>query len=103
MPVISHLVLAASTNLDTWELIKNASGVVIGVMLLLAALSVISWFIIGYKFLFILRANNQSEQFLEVFWRSRDIQGIFTQAQQLNYSPLAHMFVAGYSELSKLQ
>src|SRR5688572_10318434 len=100
MQVFSHLALAAATNLDTWELIKNASGVVIGVMLLLCALSVASWFIIGYKFLYILRANNQSDQFLEIFWRSRDIQGIFNQAQHLNYSPLAHMFVAGYSELS---
>jgi biopolymer transport protein TolQ len=103
---MSHLmptVLAAANTLDTWDLISKASLVVKLVMLLLALMFVFGLVIIGYKFFYLNRASRQSEMFLEAFWRSRDIQAIYQQAQALNYSPVAHMFAAGYSELSKLQ
>jgi biopolymer transport protein TolQ len=96
-------VSAPTSNLDTWHLIRNASGVVIGVMSLLALMSVIGWYIIGFKYFFIQRAMSESESFLDAFWRSRDIEAIYKHAQALNRSPLSHLFVAGYSELSKLQ
>jgi biopolymer transport protein TolQ len=95
----SILTLAAANNLTLWELIRKASGVVTVVMLLLAAMSVVGWYIIGYKYWFLRRATNV---FLDAFWR-KDIQQIHVVAQQRRWSPLAHMFLAGYSELSKLQ
>jgi biopolymer transport protein TolQ len=101
---MSHLtynVLAAANTLDTWDLITKASLVVKLVMLLLALMFLFGLVIIGYKFFYLNRASRQSDMFLEAFWRSRDIQAIYQQAQALNYSPVAHMFAAGYSELSK--
>jgi len=98
-----NLAWAATANLDTWSLISHASGVVIGVMSLLALMSVIGWYIIGYKYFFLKRAMSESEEFQDAFWRSRDIEAIYKHAQHLNRSPLSHMFVAGYSELAKLQ
>jgi biopolymer transport protein TolQ len=97
------LALAAGTKLDTWDLIRNASGVVIGVMLLLCAMSLVGWYIIVYKWMVLGRAQRQSDQFLDAFWKARDITAIYQTAQQLEASPLARMFVAGYQELSKLQ
>lgn len=97
------LVLAATTNMDTWSLIKGASGVVIGVMVLLALMSLFSWYIIGYKYLFIAQATRESDAFNDAFWRSRDIEAIYKVAQGLSKSPLSHLFLAGYTELSKLQ
>jgi biopolymer transport protein TolQ len=96
------LTLAATSKLNTWDLIRNASGVVIVVMLLLAAMSVVGWYIIGYKYWFMRRATRETNDFLEAFWR-KDIQQIHVVAQQRRWSPLAHMFLAGYSELTKLQ
>ena len=93
----------ATNQLDVWHLIVNASGVVIAVMLLLVLMSVVGWYIIGYKYFFFARAIKQSEQFEEAFWRGRDIQQIFNTAQGLKHSPLSAMFLAGYSELAKLQ
>jgi biopolymer transport protein TolQ len=89
--------------MDLWSLISKASGVVMAVMALLVLMSLLGWVIIGYKFVYLVRAGTQSEVFLDAFWRSRDIQAIYQHAQTLHYSPIAHMFVAGYTELSKLQ
>ena len=94
---------AAANKLEVWDLIRNASGVVIGVMVVLGLMSVTTWYIIGYKYLAIQKAQRQSDQFEEAFWRGRDIQAIHGAAQGLRYSPLSLMFLAGYSELQKLQ
>ena len=101
-PLLS-LAAPATNQLDVWHLIVNASGVVIAVMLLLVLMSVVGWYIIGYKYFFFARAIKQSDQFEEAFWRGRDIQQIFNTAQGLKHSPLSQMFLAGYSELAKLQ
>jgi biopolymer transport protein TolQ len=94
---------AAANKLEVWDLIRNASGVVIGVMVLLGLMSLTTWYIIGYKYLAIQKAQRQSDQFEDAFWRGRDIQAIHGAAQGLRYSPLSVMFLAGYSELGKLQ
>jgi biopolymer transport protein TolQ len=100
---VYSLAQATAGKLDYWDLIKNASGVVMGVMVMLVAMSVIGWYVIGYKYFFFQRAIGQSEKFEEAFWRGRDIQQIFNTAQGLKHPPLSAMFLAGYSELSKLQ
>lgn len=96
------VLLPAASELDTWALIKQASGIVQGVMLLLCVMSVLCWYIIGYKFLFIRRAHRESELFTDSFWRSRDIDHIYKHAQALRRSPVSAMFLAGYTELAKL-
>jgi biopolymer transport protein TolQ len=93
---------AAANKLNTWDLIKNASGVVIFVMLVLLAMSVTCWYIIGYKLIYLRRATRESEEFLDGFWKL-DIAAVKERAQVLRWSPLSHMFLAGFAELSKLQ
>jgi biopolymer transport protein TolQ len=96
------LVTAAADGLDTWSLIANAGPVVKVVMSLLAAMSVVSWYIIGYKYLYFRRAIRESERFMDAFWRSKDIEQIYKQAQSLRRSPISAMFLGGYTELAKL-
>ncbi len=93
----------AAENLDIWYLIGRASWVVKGVMLLLVAMSIASWYIIGYKMKFLGQAGREDEEFLDSFWRTRDIEQIYKVAQNHTRSPVAAMFLAGYSELSKLK
>ena len=49
------------------------------------------------------RASASPPRFIESFWKSRDIEQIYKQAQALRNSPISQMFVAGYTELAKLQ
>lgn len=99
----NFLNLLAASELDLWSLVLQAHWVVKGVMLLLASMSVIGWYIIGYKYIHIRRADGESGKFLESFWRTRDIEQIYKQAQSYRNSPVSAMFLAGYTELAKLE
>jgi biopolymer transport protein TolQ len=101
MPGVS----AASTlaaNLDIARLFDQAHWIVKVVMLLLAVMFVVGLYIIIYKTMYIRRASSESNRFVDSFWRSRDIEQIYKQAQALRNSPVSQMFVAGYTELAKL-
>jgi biopolymer transport protein TolQ len=84
------------------RLFEQAHWIVKGVMVLLAIMFVVGLYIIIYKSLYIRRARQETERFTEAFWRSRDIEQIYKQAQALRNSPVSQMFVAGYTELAKL-
>jgi biopolymer transport protein TolQ len=96
---------AASTlaaNLDIVRLFDQAHWIVKTVMVLLAMMFVVGVYIIIYKGLYVRRATVESTRFTDSFWRSRDIEQIYKQAQALRNSPISQMFVAGYTELAKL-
>ncbi|MSP60586.1 MAG: protein TolQ [Myxococcales bacterium] len=92
----------AGETMDILPLIMNASGVVMGVLFLLISLSVVSWFIIGYKALYYARASSQSTRFLDAFWAAKRLDTVYQESEALADSPLAQMFKAGYVELTKI-
>jgi biopolymer transport protein TolQ len=98
----SLLTVAAAADTDLTSLITNAHWVVKAVLVLLGLMSVIGWYIIVYKYMYIRRAQQETARFLESFWRSRDIEQIYKHAQALQRSPISVMFLAGYTELAKL-
>jgi len=101
MPGVS----AASTlaaKLDIPELFQQAHWIVQTTMIVLAIMFVIGLYIIIYKTMYLSRATGESARFIDSFWRSRDIEQIYKQAQALRNSPVSQMFVAGYTELAKL-
>ncbi len=100
MPGVSATSIGA--NLDLVRLLSNAHWIVQAVMILLAIMFVIGLYIIIYKTLYLRRASDESNRFVESFWKSRDIEQIYKQAQALRNSPVSQMFVAGYTELAKL-
>jgi biopolymer transport protein TolQ len=100
MPGISSTL---AVSLDIVALFSQAHWIVKAVMLVLAAMFVIGVYIIIYKRLYIGRAAAESAKFTDAFWRSRDIEQIYKQAQALRNSPVSQMFIAGYTELAKLQ
>ena len=81
---------------------NQAHWIVKGVMVLLALMFVIGLYIIIYKWMYVRRATTESTRFTDSFWRSRDIEQIYKQAQALRNSPISQMFMAGYTELAKL-
>jgi biopolymer transport protein TolQ len=98
----THAAWALAANLDIARLFDQAHWIVKAVMLLLAFMFVVGLYIIIFKRMYIGRAAGESARFLESFWKSRDIEQIYKQAQMLRNSPVSQMFVAGYTELAKL-
>ena len=90
-------------KLDILSLVLQASGVVMGVLVLLAFFSLVSWYIIGYKLIYLHRAHSESDRFLEIFWRSKRLDAIYQSAEELRRSPISQVFKAGYIELSKIK
>ena len=91
-----------ATNLDLVHLFQKAHWIVQFVMIGLGVMFLGCIYIIIYKTMYVLRASRESTLFTESFWRSRDIEQIYKQAQALRNSPVSQMFVAGYTELAKL-
>ena len=81
---------------------NQAHWIVKVVMVVLAVMFVVGLYIIIYKTLYVRRATTESTRFTDSFWRSRDIEQIYKQAQALRNSPISQMFMAGYTELAKL-
>jgi biopolymer transport protein TolQ len=106
MPDFSNLVGvvvdAAKPDNDLLSLIKEAHWIVKITMGLLTAMFLFGVYIIIYKILYIRRATRETTLFNESFWRSRDIEQIYKNAQMLRNSPVSQMFLAGYTELAKL-
>ena len=88
---------------NPFSLALDATGVVLGVLIVLLMFSVTSWFVIGYKWLSLRRAQGQSIRFLETFWQSKRLDTIYQVSERLQHSPVSKVFRAGYVELSKLK
>lgn len=85
------------------ELIWQATIPVKIVITLLVLFSVASWYIIGYKALYLRRARLESDKFLKVFYDTRQLNVAAEEAAKLPRSPVSAVFRAGYDELRKLR
>jgi biopolymer transport protein TolQ len=82
-------------------LLSHVSGVAIGVLVLLAVFSLVSWAIILYKGVSLQRAHSQSRTFLDVFRKSTKFSEVNSVCVQLQASPLVGVFQAGYQEVNQ--
>lgn len=99
-----HVLLqAAEPKMDILALILSASDVVKVVLLLLVGMSVISWYIIGSKSLFLSRATSRSASFQDAFWRTQRLDDVWKLSEEAGPSPVSEVFRAGYVELAKLR
>jgi biopolymer transport protein TolQ len=72
------------------------------VMLLLLFFSIVSWSIIFMKFRLFRKVRLDSEDFLETFWASGNLNEAGEVAGDYPYSPEAAVFTAGFTELKKI-
>ncbi len=84
------------------EMILTAEPIIQLVLAMLIGMSITFWAIIASKARTVRRASQQSEDFLELFWRSRRLDHVYEQLGEFPAAPVAHVFKAGYVELSKL-
>jgi biopolymer transport protein TolQ len=83
-------------------IILGAGIIVKLVLLLLLTFSIISWAIILFKFFQVQRAKNDSERFMDFFWKSKRFDAIASQVDRFANSPLTVLFNEGYGELKKV-
>ena len=86
---------------DIIQMFINAGLVVKIVLLVLILFSVISWAIIFMKWRFFRNAEQETAYFLDLFWGSTDLAGIYKESNELLFSPVARLFKAGYSEIKR--
>lgn len=89
-------------ELNVITMFLGAGLTVKGVMLLLLAFSLYSWFIIFQKHSLFRRVRLESETFLESFWKCRDLAEAHKAAKEADTSPEAMIFKTAYHELQKL-
>lgn len=93
---------ASSSGMHILDLVTGSGPVVQGVLILLIVMSVVTWGIAYTKWGAIRKAKRQSDEFSDVFWSSRNLSEIEQSAKQLENSPIATVFDAGYRELMTL-
>src|SRR4051812_43887331 len=86
---------APGQPLDVFSLVMNATGAVLAVLFILISLSVVAWWIIGYKLIYFQRAERESVKFLDLFWEAKRLDLVYQQSEKLGRSPLTQMFRAG--------
>ncbi len=72
------------------------------VMLTLLTFSLVSWTIVVMKARLFKRVRLDSEDFLDTFWSSANLNEAHSAAQEFEYSPQAAVFVSGFGELQKI-
>jgi biopolymer transport protein TolQ len=92
-------------DLEIWTLIANASIVVKTVMVLLLAVSFMSWMFIFQKWFSIRRSVRQTGQFEREFWGGKDLNALYQGAVNHRHSigSLERIFEAGFREFAKLR
>lgn len=89
-------------QLTITEMVLNAGPVGQLVMLTLLIFSVVSWAIVIMKSRLLKKVRLDSEDFLESFWHSANLNEANEAAEEFEYSPQASVFIAGFTELQKI-
>jgi len=84
------------------NLITQASYVVKFVLLVLLFFSVFSWAIIFFKRSALRAATKQSQKFLKIFRKSRNLLEVNEAAKKFSFSPQAALFQSGFKDLAYL-
>lgn len=83
------------------HLILQAGFVVKSVLLILLFFSIISWAIIFFKQRYFSKAVRETEQFMRLFRSTSDLRNLYQTTRSLTLSPIANVFRAVYTEISK--
>ncbi len=98
-----YLITQGAQKVSAWELALQSGPMVKFVLLILIALSILCWAIIGFKLFQIRRARRESRLFLKSFWAGDSLEQVSISTKRFNSTPLVHVFRAGYSELERLR
>jgi len=87
---------------DIIQMIIHAGLMVKCVMAILFIFSLVSWTIIFMKWQLFRRAKKETEYFFDLFWEDTALEKIKEGCDDLEASPVAHLFRSGYAELKRI-
>jgi len=94
--------LNVHTDISFLSLVTQASAIVQAIMILLAGLSLWSWWQIFLKLFSLRMAARQTNHFEDEFWKGGDLNDLFQRASQKRRGgALEHIFAAGFREFAK--
>ena len=100
--LVSIFPVQSLPNGSILSIVMGAGLVVKGVMVILLLFSLICWAIIISKAVQLSRARKQTRLFFDAFGEARKFSLLYAEAKQFTFSPVAHVFKAGYAELSRI-
>jgi biopolymer transport protein TolQ len=89
-------------QLSITDMILHAGPIGQFVMLTLLLFSIWSWSIVFMKSRLYRKVRIDSEDFIETFWSSTNLSEANKSAEEFEHSPEAAVFIAGYTELQKI-
>jgi biopolymer transport protein TolQ len=87
---------------DIFQMIINAGPVVKFIMFILLLFSVVSWAIIFMKWRLLRKAREETTYFLDLFWDTAEMGKVYSESEDLPFSPVANLFRSGYSEIVRM-
>ena len=100
--VLGQNKVSMNVNTNAWDAILSASPVVQLTLLTLVGMSVICWAIFLAKRNQIKTAQAANQPFLDEFWRTNSLEGLYDRLPQFPDSSMARVFRAGFLELRKM-
>jgi biopolymer transport protein TolQ len=95
-----QLAMMEGSGVNLWEVVLHSGTVARVVLLILGVFSVVSWLLIFQKAVLLGRARRATEQFRNLFRRSKDWRELKAVSADHAASPLLGLFTAGYSEVT---
>jgi biopolymer transport protein TolQ len=77
----------------------QAGPIVFMVLLILVAMSIVSWAIAATKWFYLRKIAGTSDRFIASFWDSRSLNDLNSRLSDYPYSPVREVFRNGYAEL----
>lgn len=94
---------AGSSGINVFEQVIASSGMVLMVLVLLIAMSLVCWFIIGLKIWWFRKIRLQTENFIQAFWYSQDLDEVREAANRYSDSPVSRIFSSAHTEIKRNQ
>tara|TARA_B100000029_G_scaffold249548_1_gene246460 strand:+ start:750 stop:1817 length:1068 start_codon:yes stop_codon:yes gene_type:complete len=92
---------SGKTNAGVMQYVRDGGAVITSVLIILVALSVLSWLLIVAKVRQIGRAKSQTDSFLTAFNQARTFTDARASAESYQQSPAVSMYHAARSEMEK--
>jgi len=83
------------------EILLDADPIVQADLLVLVVMSLVCWGVIASKWLRLRKATNQTTQFTDAYYQTRDVRALYQEVGAYADSPVAHLFRDGYDALKR--
>lgn len=86
-----------------WDLIFTGNWFALAILLVLLAMSALSWAIIIAKWLQLNQVVQENQHFYSAYLRDQPLSNVFSLSQKFKISPMAVMFDVSYREISSFR